>query len=452
MLHFAGVTKAALAAAGRVKLCGVFYGYYFWDAGYLGAFQYCGHHAFECVLQSPDVDFVCCPYLYQERFPGGMYNATLPADSVRLNGKLFYSEDDTRTFRAIPEAKSAACPDRETTIGVLRRNLAGVLQSGGSLWWMDISGTGWFEDDELIAEIGRLARLAEEELQADRSPMAEIVVALSEKSGFYDWHDSELTNVQIARQLSELNSLGAPFHTCLASDLEKLFASPAAARIRLVVFMNCSYLAPAEREAIRRLVARDGRTLLWLYAPGLITAAGISVAALEELTGIRAAFDEIPWPCQAVSYLTGERVSYGTEVRVAPWLYCVDPDCTVHGRARGLCGGVAWDAPVLVEKQMAGWRSFWSSVPGLPASSLREIARRAGAHIYTATGDQVLKTRDLLAVHAATDGRRIISLPGKAPVCDALSGELVAADSDRIEVTMRRGTTLIWRIGRLSLP
>ena len=447
ILHFSGVTKYALADLGRRKLCGAFYGYYFWDAGYPYCFQNCGHHALQRLLNSEHIDFLSGPYSYQERFHGGMFQAMLPADSVRLHGKLLYNEDDTRTHLVTEAASLAArCPDVETTAGVLKRNVVGSLATGATLWWMDIAGSGWFEDPALMNEISAMVRLADGHLAGCRSPRAQIAVIVSEETSRYVWSGCELTDALIARQLSELTAMGAPFRTYLAGDLERIFAGPEGAGIQLVIFMNCAYLAPDQRNAIQRLVAGQERTLLWLYAAGLITDDGMSLPAMEALTGIQAGSDDCAWPCKAVSYITGDRITYGTDARVAPWLFGRDPDCEVFGWTRGLCGGVAWHAPALMEKRLDGWRSVWSSVPGLPAAALREIAQRAGVHIYAGNGDQVLAAGDLLAVHAARDGRRRVRLPRPLTVADAFTGAVVSRNRDDIEVDMRGGTTRVWRL------
>jgi hypothetical protein len=240
--------------------------------------------------------------------------------------------------------------------------------------------------------------------------------------------------------------MGLPFLTCAAGDLGSLFESPAARAIKLAIFMNCAYFTPEQRAAIKGLAARDGRTLLWLYAAGLIDEQGLSLPAMEELTGIKAGMDAQPWPCKAVCHITGDRITYGTDMRIAPILFGKDPDCLVHGWSRGLCGGLAWHAPALMEKEMAGWRSVWSAVPALPAAALREIARRAGAHVYVENGDQVLTTRNLLAVHAAHDGRRRVRLPRALAVRDAFSGALVTPSANFFECDLRRGDTGIWRL------
>ncbi|HOF87607.1 MAG TPA: beta-galactosidase, partial [Armatimonadota bacterium] len=116
--HFCGVAKAELAALGREKVCGVFYGYHFVNLRIPYALQGSGHHALEPVLASPDVDFLCAPLNYQERQAGGSYLSQLLPGSLRLRGKLFYDEDDTFTHRASYTPWRYICPDAATTAHV----------------------------------------------------------------------------------------------------------------------------------------------------------------------------------------------------------------------------------------------------------------------------------------------------------------------------------------------
>ena len=120
---FCGMAKSELRALGRTKVCGVFYGYYFWDAGWPGGYHNSGHHALARVLASPHVDLVVSPHSYQERSPGGMYHPQFAAGSLRLNGKLFYNEEDTGTYK-LPAGMDycGPCPDLRTSLGALRRN------------------------------------------------------------------------------------------------------------------------------------------------------------------------------------------------------------------------------------------------------------------------------------------------------------------------------------------
>jgi hypothetical protein len=126
--HFARLAKEELRRLKREKIVAIFYGYHFTPPGNPSAFFNSGHHALAKVLASPDVDVLCAPYSYYQREAGGTYYSQLVAGSVRLAGKLTYSEEDTVTHVVPPVPYRYHCPDRWTTENVLRRNILGSLR------------------------------------------------------------------------------------------------------------------------------------------------------------------------------------------------------------------------------------------------------------------------------------------------------------------------------------
>jgi hypothetical protein len=444
---FSRVVKSELGALGLTRICGAFYGYYFWDAGWPGGYHNSGHHALARVAACPDVDFIAAPHDYQECSPGGLFHPQLAPGTLRLNGKLFYSEEDTGTHKLKAGVDYCGpCPDLRTSLGVLRRDAAGVLMHAGAEWFADLYG-GCFEDPDILRGIGELKRLFEENLAGDRRPASQLLVVTNEENARYLWYDGALSDALVPRTLSELTAVGAPFQTIDISDLDKFFAGAGGEDCRLVFFLDCVYLSAAHRRAIRAHAARSGRTLFWNYAAGLITEQGFSLAAMAEVTGIKVAWWDRNWPLKVFTFLTGDRITYGTDEYCGPWLYGDDPEAAVLGRLRGKTDRPALvRAPGLLEKDLGTWRSVWSAAPAIQAPVLREIARRAGVHIYSEAGDQVLATRTLLAVHAATTGRRRIRLPAPSDVTDALTGKPIGRGIREFKAPLEWGVTALWRL------
>lgn len=443
ILDFCGAARAELRSMNRSKILAVFYGYHFWFLGFACGYHNSGHHSLLKVLESPDVDILCAPGNYHDRHPGGFFSSQLIAGSVRLHGKLFYNEDDTRTHMTSPDSAWGRCPDLKTSIGVLRRNLIGTFISGGTNWWMDQSGRGWYSDKLLLADLSAQRELAGNMLRGDRSSTPQVAVIVSQETARFMRYDGALTDSALIRQLTELGAMGTPFEVYDATDLDTLFRRPDAKRFRLVIFLNCLYLSPGERRAIRDHVAIEGRTLLWSHAGGIVTEKGISTEAMADVTGIKVGVYPRSWPLEVASYFTGERLMYGVQQPVTPVLYGIDPDATVRGWIR-LHTHKDTDMPGLLDKDCGSWRSIWSAAPALPAQLLREIARSSGVHIFTNNGDQIFTAPGLLAVHAAFDGARTISLPAPAKLKDVFTGKSLDATTGTIDITMRRGDTFVW--------
>ena len=320
ILHFARLAKEELSRLNREKIVAVFYGYHFTPPGNPSAFFNSGHHALAKVLASPDVDVLCAPYSYYQREAGGTYYSQLVAGSVRLHGKLYYSEEDTVTHVVPPIEYRYHCPDRWTTENVLRRNVLGSLRDGGTSWYMDWFGQNWYRDDALMASIAGTQRLAQERLSLDNSSAAQIAVIVDETIVTRLYHDPELINRWTLERLADLWRIGAPLDTFLRSDLPRLDRR----QYRLIVELDRDQVCP-----------------------------------------------------------------------VADW---------------------------------------------------RKRAREAGVHIYTDAGDQVLAEKELLTIHAASDGRRAIALPRPCRVRDALTGATVMSDGTEFTAELKRGQTAVWRL------
>lgn len=57
---------------------------------------------------------------------------------------------------------------------------------------------------------------------------------------------------------------------------------------------------------------------------------------------------------------------------------------------------------------------------------LRDVAARAGVHVYSTDGDPVEANEALVCLHARTQGRKTITLPCAADVEDVFGGKTVA--------------------------
>jgi beta-galactosidase len=451
LVHFCGVAKATLRELNREKICGAFYGYNFKNMNLPANYCNQGHAAQDLLLRSPDVDFVCAPYAYTGRETGHMYQAQLCAGTLRLHGKLYLCEEDTFTFKARREPNRHLCRTREETIDVFRRNLLGILRDGGGAWYMDCGGNGplspggqvdgWYRDDGLMENFAAMQRLAADVLASpDRRTNAQIAIILSDDGVAHLRHDEALPDALLVRQWLEVGRVGASFDCYRAEDIPRLVEQDWAKDYRLILFLSAFALSPEIRAAIDARLKCDGRSLLFVYAPGLITAEGFSTEAMRELTGLQLSLRRASEHLLASCTLTGEVVHYGTERPISPILCGADPAAEVHGTFFNT------GDPALLRRNFGSWRSVWSGAPALPAAVLRHLAREAGVHLYSEAGDQVLTLRGLLAVHAGSAGERTIRLPRAASVVNAFSGERVAEATTEIRARFRFGETKVWRL------
>lgn len=448
VLFACGGAKTALRALGREKICGAFYGYHHWGPGAQVFFFNSGHHAQQQVLEAPDVDFLCAPNHYNNRHSGGSYAAQLLPASLRLHGKFFYAEDDTGTHLAHKDWWGFTCVDAEMSARLLRRNFLGVLQDGGTPWWMDWAGTGWYRDDTILRELQRLGEFAHAQMHGDRASCSQVAVILSDDSVAYMRADSTLKDSLIDRQLEELTALGAPVDLYRSGDIEKLVQQAKVKEYRLVIFVGALALSSKVRDIIQHSLACEGRTLLWVYAQGLATNEHWDIEAASALTGMQLRLQRNMRPCLVETFLTGTRVVYGSLNPIGPILVGVDPEAEIAGFLQDSTSGAVPELgyePGLLIKQFPDWRSIWSAAPALPAEILRLFARQAGVHIYAERGDQVYVGHGWCGLHARVDGPLRIALPQKMTVIDAFTGTVIAEDVDEFTITTTKGETYLWK-------
>ena len=418
------------------KAAVVFYGYHFELAGAPRGIQSTGHLALSRLLRSPYVDVVCSPVSYFDRGPGGGGYFMAPVDSVHLSGKLWLVEDDTRTHLATkdPSDPVVHMQDFEETKGVLARNFAHVVTRRAALWWMDLFGEGWFSTGEVWDFLEQLCRVYQSQMVVDKKYHPEIAVIVDEQSCLYLSRSGDLTNRLLALFRREWYRLGAPVGIYLLDDLIKGRVPPA----KLYLFLDTFALNDQEVKQVRKHACKPGNVVVWMYAPGIVKDGSISTADIINLTGIE---------IKETSQGTGEIVlSDGSTFNaqhghLEPSFVVIDPQAEVLARyASG--NGVA-----VAFKKIGQWTSVYSSVLQLPASMLRELARRAGVHIYSDADDIVTAGNGVVGIHACGDGERRIKLPTRCRVSDCLSGGTLSVRSSECSIKMRKGETVLLRFG-----
>ena len=451
-------------ATGGKALAGAFFGYLMelaWNAGFFAegpgsiysTYQRSGHLGLGQVLESPHVNFLVSPYSYGFRGMGGEGTSMLPTESVRLHNKMYLMEDDTRTHTDVDPAYGRARNLTES-VAILRRNFGTVATHGQGIWWL--GHKGHIEPNlepafkpmlKQFAELGAFA------LETDRTPGAEIAVLLDDESFFYETVRNELDIPLIFHQrLIGLPRLGAPFDVYLLNDFLKGRLRP----YKLYVFLNAFRLDESRRNALKQELRKDGRTALWIYAPGYIKEVP-SVENMKELTGFTFVRNEHPWPGflhitnfnHPITSRLPQDLFWDTQSHLGPQFHVSAADAEVLGEvviAQGTC------QPGFAVKEFPEWKSVYVSVPNIPARVLREIARFANVHLYSEEGDVLAVSRNLLSVHTLSGGKRTFRLPATAEVVfDLFERRVVARNADKFEVSLTPASTSLYFTGAKSL-
>lgn len=409
-----------------------------------------GHLALGTLLDSPDVDILTAPISYQGRAPGGSAPFAVPLDSIALAGKLFVSEDDTKTHLAIDETPDEAynpkIADRAQAMATHWRNFGAATARGVGVSWMDLWGQGWLDDAALWQNIGRMRAVGEALAERRRAnsgtkpvPAPDVAVIVDERSFFNVRDEDQLTTLLIERQRDLLIRSGARVGFYLLSDLEK----PNFPDAKLLLFLNAFSIPESVRTAIRTRFQTNGRTLAWLYAPG---SREESLAESAEMVGMQLRLQ--PWGAKSGLLITdesspltdglkGQRI--GEEARVNPSYYVTDP------RAHALGEYVATGNIALAVRKHARYLSVFIGERVLTHALLRGLYRLAGVPLYSPDDDVAWVGDSIVSLHSAPGGSTTVYLPNEAVLFDIVSGETLASGGYGARFTMpARGTRLLF--------
>jgi hypothetical protein len=440
---------------------GTLLGYYHW-------LQESGHRMFEDLLDSPYVDLFGAPVAYSIRAlqtsgagPAGTGGFIAAVDSVVAHGKLWIQEDDTRTSASKPTINAGAftgidedptVTNAAQTVAVLDRNFGlGAAKAVGQ-WWYDMLG-GWYDDTTTLAAVQNERAVAQTLLSADRSSVSEVAVVVDERTPLYQvLNDARLMPALLDQQRLELGRMGAPFDVIHLRDA--LWGNR---DYKMYVFLDTFVLDANQRAQLDARLKCGGRTLVFVYAPGLVSLAAdgtpsLSTASISSVVGMTIGIGSpAALQVQTVSGSGAPPASIAPFIDVQhydtaplpygdvkdwmtnalpvtnPVFYVNDPNATSLGTIVGTnLVGLAWEPRTYSTRDFV---TVFSAAPDLPAWLLRNLARQAGVHLYLDDGNYDVSlgvSKQLIEV--ATNGdlttppvTRTLSLPGSFTVTDVSS-------------------------------
>ena len=370
ILSFASSARKAIP---KGKEIGVFYGYYYTDANRHTSF---GHLDYERVYASPDIDFFISPANYSDRQMGGGAGSQLVHSTARHHGKRLMHEIDIG-----PHSQKFWKPGTwktfEEDIAGNTREAAFCIANGCSHYWFDMWGgeNGFYDDPALRRRIAKLAEITRGYGTSFPHPADEVLL-ISDPDSIYYLNERDPKERAFGGYFrNALSKTGIPFDVCTLSDLKTRDISNA----KVVVYPAAINITPEKRKLIERTILRDGRTVVWCYAPGISDGKRLDVRRVKEYAGV-------PYATPGIS----------------------------------------------TTRMDGGWTSVYARDYRLYTSAkLREIIASAGAHVWASRPCVVFANERFLAVHAKDGGEISISLPRKyAKVTDLLENRVVAENAD----------------------
>lgn len=443
IVHFAETVKNEWP---RPIITGTFYGYYFSTFGRQAAG---GHLQLQRVLTSEHIDYLSGPQAYEPESIdlGDPYRSRSLITSVRLHGKLWLDEMDVEP--TIPRLRVANY-DRllQNSIANVRRNVMFSITKGMGLWFYDfgVSGVdldgfryqhkgsqGNWDHPAVMTDIERMKSIVEERMDEPYRSAADVLFVYDTESVYYaaSLRDAD----PVTPTLIDFNTLnafrsGVIFDPIHIDDLDRVDLS----QYETVVFGNTFVLTEEERRFITEHVARDGRDLVWFYAPGYVDGTRRNPDFITQLTQVEVTpLSEVDTPEIELSVGADSLRRYVLGESIRPLFAVTD------AQARPLGHYTENGAVAVARKELADHTAWYVGLPSKTLQPMRHILRESGAHVYTDTGDIVYGGSGLLVMHTVEGGSRSLTLKsGKQITVDLPDGAAtVLLDDTTGEVLMK---------------
>ena len=394
VLGFAAKTRALIP---RHRKIGMFFGYILELTH--SRMVWAGHLEYERLYASPDIDFFISPGTYGDRPMGGGSGFMVPNGTRLLNGKGFLHEIDHRTptyncdlddFVSI--GWMVPWKDQAETDAGLKREFALAIINQTSLWCFDMWG-GVFETPATMRLVGQSKRLWDEYAAAmPLKSLAEVALVVDPQSAKLVNDQNPLVGKIYQATRNKLNRLGAPFEVFSFNDLPRAELSP----YKVLVFPGLFEITPAKMEMLKTYALKEGRTAVFVYAPGISDGQNLDAARVKELTGTR---------------------------------FKTEGVCTV---------------------KRDGWTAVYvGSYDALTPLTLRQAAVEAGVTIYCEEAVPVYANERLVAVHMAKGGEKTITLPFACKsVKELYTGRVFPVTDRRFSYTFASPDTALFEMVR----
>ena len=403
---------------------------------------------------------------YMNRGAGDDIVVNAPVASLMHHNKIFMFQSDVRSHLFTPERHrfgETATP--EESVAVYRREFGKYMTTGIIPYQWTFKR--WWEDPKIMEDLPKYDKWMRMSARFPRRSAAQVAVVLdplSLSAGIeYNYGRSPITaaqHVSFNRNL-EWHRLGAPYDLWLLDDLME---SGELDRYKVVVFPAQLALTAGQRQAIHEKFERNGRMLVWMYAPGVFRAEGVHLdisdgntdicgfaleketaphtlvmtpdkAAFKAAFGAGAVEDRLGWSSTPLYGGFSYKIDYANPKPIPPQVFearfLVKDSANVTILARYEEGG----APAAAVRRLPGHTSVFWGAGILNVSAFRAIAAAAGVHLYTDRPAVVYANENFGMVHLKDSGTVHVKLPRKAKrIVDLADGSVIAHDTDSFTV------------------
>ena len=405
------------------KLLGLFYGYVDLDLQ-----VYWNTNGYEKAWNSPDIDMLYSPAAYRDnRFLTGVSSYQYAVDSIAACGKLYLHENDHRTHLArFPLENGAMLRDCygsfEEWREVFRRELCNVMQKQSAFWWFDFFG-GYYSsleyEEELKLEVDIYKQLA----ASPRQSNSEIAVFVDPYSFNCTKENTRLCTDLGRKNINALLRCGAPFEYYNLSDLKKLDVS----RYKMFVFLNAYLMSEETRTYIQEKLA--DKYTVFIHGTGMARGDSFDIANTEQLCGIRLTEIDSSQPIRA-DY---QGVKFGFTSAIKPMFAVADEQAEILARYE------SGEACIAVKGH-----SVYCGASPLPWQFWRDLARRAGVHIYSDQGSGTAICSQFVAAYTTLTEECVLHMKRDGVYRELFSGRTYVTVKGDLCYHAEKGQTMLF--------
>ena len=395
--------KEAQSVIKHKKLLGLYFGYLFEFQNFVND---AGHLAYEKIYTSPDINMISSPASYGYREPDSTSAFMLAFKSLDVNDKLYFYEYDQRTYLSQDFALEGAgyyCKTDREAIDLMRRDFMLCTSNNSALWWFDMF-EGWYRSEGMMGAVADMVKITNRISACHRASCAEVCVICSPEAMYGTNKNNNIQDLLLFSQREGFMRLGAPFDMYSEGDIGKIDFS----RYKLVVFL-IPFKLKAETLTKIEALKREGKTFLWMYAPGYLNG---GLEMMKEIVDIE------------IGELSSRPTASCGKILPSPYFAIEDGDAVSLVDYDN--GSVA-----LGYKKCDGHTSVYSALGLLDATTLREICRVAGVHIYSET-EPVYVSNKLIGVYAF--GETVLNVKEDGVYENVFSGETFEARDGKLYV------------------
>jgi len=410
------------------------------------------------IFRIPGLNIINTPYDYIFRHMGGSPEPEGIVDSCLLRGKMFLVEDDCRSFAAAENGSFGFFRNSLEAKAGIWRNAAAAIARGYHAYWMDVTGFpsprgGYFRDESIMNVIKQVIPVIRKSCEWPHADVPGIAMIVDDRSALSEDFSIDFQNLAVIWQrLVGLSQCGVPYRVYLWEDLlNEDFPDH-----RLVIFPNLFRIDDQRLNILRTVVCRRGRVVLWGPGTGIVDGDGLSadwasraigmpMELLRESFARRVVMTRFDHPI--TSRLRGS-LAFGDSVPYGPILL---PEVSSAVSEQGVVlttRGVNRVGFAIKElgHEETRWTSVFTAALPVPFDLIREMARYAGAHVYSEENDVVLVSKEFLSLHSTRVGERRIKLPNLCSVWDLIADQELYQSTDIIEYSVAEPETRVFRL------